>query len=310
MPHTMNTASQAENDALEEQLRTPPSSDPLPLLGEIVEYFGFEYDVFGGDIGTRYESWGAKRLPRRLDGLTTDTNGGKGVRSREAAVAWCLREAWERHIAKTVHARHPALYGPHRFSTEPVVEQLEPDYERVICMGQEWRLHAPVPGVEKVWCSDALQPTTGIPDPQPRARQMHLLRGHSLAAALTPDLIRILGTAPQGVACIMCDPDVRIRYRQRKIRVGLAGRPEVNEAVCLHHVYRYFVPWEEERPLYDLDEGNWWVGTDVLWDWVYEDAEAAENGRDAPGVRHRWLAHLAEARNATGADYPEPPCDA
>ncbi|MHA7956256.1 hypothetical protein ACX9I7_00665 [Streptomyces sp. L500] len=297
----MNTAGCAENDTLEkERLQDPTPVEPLPLLGEVVEYFGFEYDVFGWSVGTRFESWGAKRLPRRHDGIATDTHRGKGVRSREAAVAWCLREAWERHIAKTVHARHPALYGPHRFSAEPVVEQLEPDYERVIWMGQEWRLHAPVPGVEKVWVSGALQPTTGIPAPQPRARQMHVMRRESLEAVLTPDIIRILGTAPQDVACVMCEPGVRIRYRQRKIRVGLAGRPEVNEVACLAHIFRFFVHSEEENLLHDLGEG-WWLGRDELWDWVYEDAEAAEDGREVPGVRRRWLAHLADARNATAA---------
>ncbi|MEV4741636.1 hypothetical protein [Streptomyces sp. NPDC049555] len=84
-----------------------------PVHGEVVEFFGLQYDVWGTAVGTQWESWSAKRLPKRLDATATHTNSGESVLTREDAVAWCMKEAWHRHIAITVHARHPALYGPH-----------------------------------------------------------------------------------------------------------------------------------------------------------------------------------------------------
>ncbi|CAM5306171.1 hypothetical protein [Streptomyces abikoensis] len=265
----------------------------LPPRGEVVEFFGFQYDVSGVGIGEPWEFWCAKRMPLRHDAMATHTNDGETVPTRDHAVRWCKKEAWSRHIARTVHARHPALYGPHRFSVEPVVEILEPGYERVICMGAEWRLQVPPFGAKKLWRSGALTPVSGIPDGLPRAYQMHMLRGDSLEAALSFDLVRLLGTSPKDVDCVMCPPGGAWgRHKQRKIRIGLDGRPEVNEVLCLHHAFNYFVPWEEERHLYDL-EGPWMRWRDLLHDWLYEDAEAAEVGHELPGVRSRWLFHLA-----------------
>ncbi|MEU5429784.1 hypothetical protein AB0H73_29910 [Streptomyces olivoreticuli] len=271
----------------------------LPPRGEVVEFFGFRYDVFGIGIGERWESWGAKRMPLRHDSMATHNS---GDRTRDLAIRWCKKEAWDRHLAKSVHARHPALYGPHRFSVEPVVETLEPGYERVICMGTEWRLHAPTIGAKKLWLSDALTPTSGIPEGLPRERQMHSVRGLSLSEVLSIGLARLLGTSPRDVDCVMCEPGGSWgRHKQRKIRIGLDGRPDVNEVLCLHHAFNYFVPWEEARRLFDL-EGSWMPWRDMLHDWLYEDAEAAEAGAEPPGVRSRWQTYLAQPASST-----EPP---
>ncbi|MGI5526764.1 hypothetical protein ACQEVX_04845 [Streptomyces syringium] len=271
----------------------------LPPSGEVVEFFGFHYDVFGVGVGEEWEFWGAKRMPLHHDAMATHTNSGDSVPTRDHAVRWCKQEAWNRHIAKTVHARHPALYGPHRFSAEPVVETLEPGYERVIWMGVEWRLHAPTISAKQLWRSNALTPPSGIPDGHPREYQMRMLRGDSLYQALSFDLARLLGTSPRNVDCVMCEPGGAWgRHKTRKIRIGLGGRPEVNEVLCLHHALNYFVPWEEERRLYDL-EGHWMPWRDMLHDWLYEDAEAVEAGAEPPCVRSRWQAHLAQATGST-----------
>ncbi|WP_367132992.1 MULTISPECIES: hypothetical protein [Streptomyces] len=267
----------------------------LPPRGEVVEFFGFQYDVVGIGVGEPWEFWCAKRMPLRHDAMASHTNDGESVRTRDHAVRWCKEEAWKRHIAKTVHARHPALYGPHRFSVEPVVETLEPGYDRVIWMGAEWRLHAPTIGAKNLWRSDALTPTTGIPDGHPREYQMHMLRGESLYQVLNIDLVRLLGTSSTDVSCAMCPPGGAWgRHKARKIRIGLGGRPDVDEVLCLRHAFNYFVPWEEERRLYGL-EGSWMPWRDVLHDWLYEDAEAVEARGEPAGVRARWQAHLAQA---------------
>ncbi|MFC4512157.1 hypothetical protein [Streptomyces ehimensis] len=260
-----------------------------PVHGEVVEFFGFQYDVWGTAVGTQWESWSAKRLPKRHDAMATHTNGGESVLTREDAIAWCMKEAWHRHIAVTVHARHPALHGPHRFSMEPVFELLEPQYERVIWMGKEWRLHTLKPGGKKSWLSGPHTPPNGIADGLPRAHNLHMMRGGSLSGALHPLTVRLLGAAPPRTQCAMCAP--RYSSDLRRVRVGLAGRPEVDEPLCLHHVLGYFVSFDEQRRMHEL-EGPWMQWRDRLHDLMYEDAQAAEEGRAIPGVRRRWLALL------------------
>ncbi|MEU1307750.1 hypothetical protein ABZ419_02475 [Streptomyces cinnamoneus] len=279
------------NEEQEQRDAEQGKEEGRPPLGEVVELFGFRYDLRGFEVGTMGEYWQAQRLPWLRDSLVTDDDGDGDFRTRRDALMCCTREAWY----KALSVRYPVLYGPHRFSTEPVIEVLEPGYERVIWMGCEWRLYAPKLGGKRLW---RIRPNGMSYDStygHSRAYHMHMIRGGSLAYALDPQTIRLLGTAPHTVPCVMCEPGEPGWYEgpRLKVRIGLAGRPEVDEPLCLSHVFNYYVPWEEEHRLYDM-EGAWMPWRDLLHDWMYEDAEAAEAGREVPGVRRRWLAFVAE----------------
>ncbi|MFI0912539.1 hypothetical protein [Streptomyces abikoensis] len=273
--------------------RTETDTGSEPLRGELIELLGFQYDVQCAAPGTPWEFWSAKRLPRRrYDARVSDINSGDTVRTRGDAVAWCMKEAWRRHVATTTHARHPALHGPHRFSTEPVVEQLEPGYERVILMGQEWRLHTLESGRDKSWLSDPHTPPSGILDGMSRGFNMHRMRGDSLPAVLKVGTSRMLGTASPTTQCVMCplgEPGFP-KGGRRKIRVGLEGQPGLDETLCLSHAVDYFVPYPEQRPLLGRRDRTEWG--EVLEDWMFEDAEAAQGEEAIPGVRRRWQALL------------------
>ncbi|MET7814242.1 hypothetical protein ABZT26_25765 [Streptomyces sp. NPDC005395] len=187
-------------------------------------------------------------------------------------------EAYWRHLATTVHERHPALVGPLHFSVDPDVEELEPGYERIIWLGEEHRLQVHRGDLKELgkkrpkWVrSSAQSPARTTDNGEARDVQMHMIRGASLAGALHPETICLLGTERPATDCWACEPGpAGGRHTKPKVRVGLAGRPELEAVLCIHHALGYWVPWEVQRRGYDVIPGPWMVWDAKLKGWFFE----------------------------------------
>lgn len=68
------------------------------------------------------------------------SNGGEGVETREKAIALAKMDATRQNRVRNLAAAYPPLTGPLPTTLEPVVQELEPGYERVVHFGREFRL--------------------------------------------------------------------------------------------------------------------------------------------------------------------------
>lgn len=141
----MNTPTGHQQLAFE--VPTDTSYDTYEPRGEVVEFHEHRYDVFGwihenpAAWDGKRGCWGWIRLPHSNSSASVfHSNGGEGVETREKAIALAKMDATRQNRVRNLAAAYPPLTGPLPTTLEPVVQELEPGYERVVHFGREFRL--------------------------------------------------------------------------------------------------------------------------------------------------------------------------
>ncbi|MFD5565537.1 hypothetical protein [Kitasatospora griseola] len=219
----------------------------LEPTGELVDCSGYLYQLHGVRVGTPEEFWCAKRLPLELDAAASHIKGGRTVGTRAEALAWAEAEGAERRAHRDLWDRHPPLMGPLRFSSKPVITELEPGYESVVQFGTEYRLFTNGKRVEAASARSA-----------PGNKYQFLIYGgtrraealssvESLAFWEVPSgSLSLVGPHPRtDVQCVCCAPgSANGRSKTLKAEVGLANGDQVLVCVPGHFLSTGLLPQE------------------------------------------------------------------
>ncbi|WP_432158580.1 hypothetical protein [Streptomyces sp. bgisy153] len=212
---------------------SPHAEEGYEPRGEIVEFHGHRYDVFGHDY-TNPEAWGGKRGCwgwRRLpyDGLSASvfsSNGGEGVPTRAKAVALAKEDAERQKRVRDLSAAHPPMPGPLPMTLEPVIEEIALGYERVIHFGAEFRLiqhgrrYQITTGCGRLLC--------GVAALLDRTAALSNAESFGFRAVPAEQLRFVRWNAERRVHCVMCEPGFAWgRGKSRKAVINVAGAGEV-----------------------------------------------------------------------------------
>ncbi|MFG3512152.1 DNA cytosine methyltransferase [Streptomyces bobili] len=202
--------------------------------GEIVEFHGHRYDVFGWDHdnpeawGGKRGCWGWKRLPiTQTSASLFHSNGGEGVETREKAVVLAREDAERQKRVRDLTAAYGPHVGPVPLTLEPVIQEIGPGYERVFHFGWEFRLiqHG------KKWFQ-----VTGATGEFLHGPMALLTREAALSniesfgfRSVSDELLRFVRWHDETrVHCVMCEPGFAWgRGKSRKAVVDVAGVGEV-----------------------------------------------------------------------------------
>ncbi|PJN21149.1 DEAD/DEAH box helicase family protein [Kitasatospora sp. CB02891] len=219
----------------------------LEPTGELVNCSGYLYQLSGVRVGTPEEFWCGKRLPLELDAAASHIKGGRTVGTRAEALAWAEAEGAERRAHRDLWDRHPPLVGPLRFSSRPVITELELGYERVVQFGVEYRLFTNGKRVEAASAGSAPGDKYRFLVYGGARRAEALSNVESCAFGAVPSgALTLVGPHPRtDVQCVCCAPgSANGRGKTLKAALGLANGDQVLVCVPGHFLSTGLVPEE------------------------------------------------------------------